>query len=143
MQTDDIYKERHIISEMSKSSQSQRTPETIALLKKLRTELFSNDISIARLAAHKLAWKQEDGLTILTEALFGNYQRTTKKAAAYGLRSMHGRMRKLALEVLVRGLKHRDRTTKAACIKSISLMKGATSPSPSTAKENSPNATAK
>ena len=71
-----------------------------------------------------LAWKQEDGLAILTEALFGNYPRTAKKAAAYGLRSMNGRMRTMALEVLEQGLKHRDRTTKAACVKSLSLMKG-------------------
>jgi len=28
------------------------------------------------------------------------------------------------LEVLEQGLRHRDRTTKAACVKSISLMKG-------------------
>ena len=86
--------------------------------------MFSDDISTARLAASNLAWKQEDGLAILTEALFGSYPRTSKKAAAYGLRSTNGRMRKLALEVLQQGLKHRDRTTRAACIKSISLMKG-------------------
>jgi hypothetical protein len=40
---------------------------------------------------------------------------------------MKGRMKKLALEVLEQGLRHRDRTTKAACIKAISLMKGGTS----------------
>jgi hypothetical protein len=101
-----------------------RTPETIALLKKLREELLSDDISTARVAASKLAYKQEDGLTILTEALFGNYQRTTKKAAAYGLRRMKGRMHKLAVEVLERGLKQRDRTTKAACVKSLALLNG-------------------
>jgi hypothetical protein len=33
-------------------------------------------------------------------------------------------MQKMAFEVLEQGLRHRDRTTKAACIKSISLMKG-------------------
>jgi hypothetical protein len=92
--------------------------------------LLSDDISTARLAALNLAWKQEDGLAILTEALFGNYPRTAKKAAAYGLRSTNGRMRKLALEVLQQGLKHHNRTTKAACIKSISLMKGAASGKP-------------
>ena len=86
--------------------------------------MLSDDISTARLAASNLSWKQEDGLAILTEALFGNYPRTAKKAAAYGLRSMNGRMQKMALEVLKQGLKHRDRTTKAACVKSISLMKG-------------------
>jgi len=89
--------------------------------------LLSDNISTARLAASNLSWKQEDGLAILTEALFGSYPRTAKKAAAYGLRSMNGRMRKMALEVLQQGLKHRDRTTKAACIKSIFLMKGAVS----------------
>ena len=89
--------------------------------------MLSDDISTARLAASNLSWKQEDGLAILTEALFGSYPRTAKKAAAYGLRSMNGRMRKMAAEVLEQGLKHRDRTTKAACIKSISLMKGAVS----------------
>ena len=74
-----------------------------------------------------LSWKQEDGLAILTEALFGNYPRTAKMAAAYGLRSTNGRMRKMAAEVLAQGLKHRDRTTQAACIKSIFLMKGGSS----------------
>ncbi len=77
-----------------------------------------------------LAWKQEDGLAILTEALFGRYQRTTKKAAAYGLRRMNGRMRKLAVEVLERGLKHQDRTTKAACVKSLALLNGTPLPPP-------------
>jgi hypothetical protein len=112
----------------SKSSQGQRDKATIELLRKLRNELLSSDISVARLAALSLAWKQEDGLTILTEALFGDYPRTTKKAAAYGLRSMNGRMRKPAIEVLTQGLKHRDRTTQAACIKSIALMKSKTPP---------------
>lgn len=108
----------------SKSPQRQRDEASVELLRKLREKLLSDDISTARVAALNLSWKQEDGLAILTEALFGNYPRTAKKAAAYGLRSMNGRMQKLGLEVLKQGLKHRDRTTKAACIKSISLMKG-------------------
>jgi hypothetical protein len=108
----------------SKSPQRQRDEASVELLRKLREKLLSDDISTARLAAFELARKQEDGLAILTEALFGNYPRTAKKAAAYGLRSMKGRMQKMALEVLKQGLKHRDRTTKAACVKSISLMKG-------------------
>lgn len=86
--------------------------------------MLSDNISTARLAALNLSWKQEDGLAILTEALFGSYPRTAKKAAAYGLRSMKGRMQKMGLEVLKQGLRHRDRTTKAACVKSISLIKG-------------------
>ena len=108
----------------SKSSQRQRSEASVELLRKLKEKLLSGDISTARLAALNLSWKQEDGLAILTEALFGNYPRTTKKAAAYGLRSMNGRMQKMGAEVLEQGLRHRDRTTKAACIKSISLMKG-------------------
>ncbi len=108
----------------SKSSQRQRDEASVGLLRKLREKLLSDNISNARVAALNLSWKQEDGLAILTEALFGNYPRTAKKAAAYGLRRMKGRMQKMASEVLEKGLKHRNRTTKAACIKSISLMKG-------------------
>jgi len=108
----------------SKSSQRQRSEASVELLRKLKEKLLSDDISTARLAGLNLSWKQEDGLAILTEALFGNYPRTTKKAAAYGLRSMNGRMQKMGAEVLEQGLRHRDRTTKATCIKSISLMKG-------------------
>ncbi len=112
------------MTDNAKSSERQRDEATLELLKKLRKGLISGDISTARLAAFDLARKQEDGLAILKEALFGKYSRTAKKAAAYGLRSMKGRMRKMALEVHEQGLKHRDRTTKAVCIKSISLMKG-------------------
>jgi hypothetical protein len=108
----------------SKLSARKRDDATIELLKKLRDQLHSEKISNARRAAFNLSWKQEDGLAILSEALFGGYSRTTKKAAAYGLRSMKGRMAKLALEVHEKGLNHRDRTTKAVCIKSLSLMKG-------------------
>ena len=98
----------------SKSSHRQRDKASIELLRKLRQKLLSGNISTARLAALNLAWKQEDGLAILTEALFGNYPRTAKKAAAYGLRSMNGRMQKMASEVLEQGLKQRERTTRAA-----------------------------
>jgi len=111
----------------TKPSERQRDQATVELLRKLREGLLSDDISTARLAAFNLSWKQEDGLTILTEALFGNYPRTAKKAAAYGLRSMKGRMQKMASEVLEQGLKHRDRTTKAACVKSLHLMRGGSS----------------
>ena len=100
--------------------------EAIKALKELTMKLCSNDITTARLAAHNLSWMQEDGLAILANILNGDFTRTSKKAAAYGLRSMKGRMRKLAIEVLEKGLKSRDRTTKAACIKALSLMnKGA------------------
>jgi hypothetical protein len=107
-----------------RDSRLPRDEASIALLKSLREKLLSKSISTARVAASNLAWKQDDGLTILSEALFGDYPRTTKKAAAYGLRKMQGRMKKLALEVLQKGLQSRDRTTKAACIKCLSLMEG-------------------
>jgi len=113
-------------SEERKSSAQAKDEASIELLRQLTRKLCSGDISTARLAAFNLSWMQEDGLAILTETLLGNYSRTTKKAAAYGLRSMKGRMRKMASEVLEQGLKHRDRTTKAACVKALFLMKGGT-----------------
>lgn len=113
-------------SDDTKSTEKERDEAAVEQLRQLTRKLCSNDITTARLAAHNLSWMQEDGLAILTETLMGNYSRTTKKAAAYGLRSMKGRMKKLALGVLEQGLRHRDRTTKAACIKALSLMKGGT-----------------
>ena len=113
-------------SEEQKSSEQEKDEASIEVLRQLTRKLCSSDISTARLAAFNLSWMQEDGLAILTETLLGNYSRTTKKAAAYGLRSMKGRMRKMASEVLEQGLKHRDRTTSAACVKALFLMKGGT-----------------
>ena len=110
-------------SEGQKSSGREKDQAAIELLRQLTRKLCSNDITTARLAAFNLSWMQEDGLAILTQVLLGDFSRTSKKAAAYGLRSMKGRMRKMALEVLEQGLKHRDRTTKAACVKALSLMK--------------------
>lgn len=102
----------------------ERHPETVERLKKLRIKLVSENISTARVAAYNLAWLQDDGLMILKEALFGDYSRTTKKAAAYGLRNMKGRMKKMAVEVLEQGLSHRDKTTQSASLKSLQLMRG-------------------
>jgi hypothetical protein len=114
-------------SDETKSSVKERDEAAVEQLRQLTRKLCSNDITTARLAAHNLSWMQEDGLAIFTETLMGNYSRTTKKAAAYGLRSMKGRMKKLASGVLEQGLRHRDRTTKAACVKALSLMKGGAS----------------
>jgi hypothetical protein len=110
-------------SEEQKSSAREKDQAAIELLRQLTRKLCSNDITTARLAAFNLSWMQEDGLAILTQVLLGDFTRTSKKAAAYGLRSMKGRMRKLALEVLEKGTKNRDRTTKAACVKALSLVK--------------------
>ena len=102
----------------------EKDEAAIELLEKLREKLHSENVSTARLAAFNLSWKQEDGLEILVETLCGPFSRTAKKAAAYGLRSMRGRMKKMAVEVLKGGLKHSDRTTRAACEKALMLMAG-------------------
>jgi hypothetical protein len=108
----------------SEQTKKEIDEASIEMLRQLTRKLCSNDITTARLAAFNLSWKQEDGLAILKNILFGDFSRTTKKAAAYGLRSMRGRMKKPATEVLKLGLKNADRTTKAACIKALAIMKG-------------------
>jgi hypothetical protein len=104
----------------------EKDEAAVELLARLREKLHSENVSTARLAAYNLSWKQEDGLDIFKETLFGRFSRTAKKAAAYGLRSMKGRMKKLAVEVLNEGLKNSDRTTRAACEKALLLMAGGT-----------------
>ncbi len=105
-------------------SDSEKHEAALERLRQFREKLLSKDISTARLAGFHLAWMQEDGLAILKEALFGNYSKTTKKAAAYGLRSMHGRMKNLGAEVLEQGKEHSDAVTREACAKSLAIMKG-------------------
>jgi hypothetical protein len=110
--------------ELGKRQLSGREKNAVlaALLAQLREKLHSNDISTARKAAFNLSWMQEDGLDILVEALFGNFPRTAKKAAAYGLRRMNGRMKRMATEVLTRGLTNPNRITQEACATSLKLM---------------------
>jgi hypothetical protein len=103
---------------------SEKHEAALERLRQFRVKLFSDDISTARLAGFNLSWMQEDGLAILKEALFGNYPRTAKKAAAYGLRSMHGRMKKLGAEALEQGRGHSDRMTREACVKALAIMNG-------------------
>lgn len=108
----------------------ERDPATIELLKNLRTKLFSENISVARVAAFNLSWMQEDGLTILKEAILGNYSKIVKKASAYGLRNMRGRMKKLAIEVLEQGQQSQDVVTREACAKSLYLLINKPAPRP-------------
>ena len=105
-------------------SDSEKHEVALERLRQLREKLFSKDISTARLAGFNLSWMQEDGLAILKEALFGDYSKTTKKAAAYGLRSMHGRMKKLGEEVLEQGRAHSDPVTRDACAKGLAILRG-------------------
>jgi hypothetical protein len=66
---------------------------------------------------------QEDGLDILKEVLFGNFLRIDKVATAYGLRRMQSRIKKMALEVIEQGLKHRDSNTRTVCERALLLIK--------------------
>jgi len=65
---------------------------------------------------------QEDGLDILKDALFINCPVPTKNAAAYGLRKMRGRMKKIALEVLKQGLKDSNNSTREICRNALQLL---------------------
>jgi hypothetical protein len=102
----------------------ERDPATIEKLKQLRQRLMSDNISYARVAAFQLSWLQEDGMAVLQEALFGNYPQTAKKAAAYGIRSMRGRMKKVAVEVLEKGIAHQDKLTREVSKTSLGLLRG-------------------
>ncbi|MHC4156401.1 MAG: hypothetical protein ACYST6_15975 [Planctomycetota bacterium] len=110
--------------EKRKPSGREKDEAAVEVLSQLREKLHSGDISTARRAGFNLSWMQEDGLDILKEALLGDFPRTAKKAAAYGLRNMHGRMNKMALEVLRAGLKHPNRITREACQKAQQLLEG-------------------
>ena len=57
------------------------------------------------------------------EALFGQTRRYTKGAAAYGLRRMHGRMKKKGLEVIANGIKSTDNNIVVVCEKALSLLR--------------------
>jgi hypothetical protein len=106
-----------------KPSGREKDQAAVERLAELREKLHCEDVSTARKAAFGLSWMQEDGLDIFVEALFGSFPRVTKQAAAYGLRSMNGRMRKMAEDVLTQGLTHDNRITKEACAKSLLLIK--------------------
>lgn len=114
--------------EQRKPSGREKDEAAVILLSQLRERLHCEDISKARKAAFQLSWMQEDGLDILTEALFGNCSRTTKLAAAYGLRKMNGRMGKMAEAVFTRGLTHSNRISKDVCTKALRLMKEGPAP---------------
>ena len=100
----------------------EKDEAAVKLLEKLKEQLRSSDASSRRKAAFNLSWMQEDGLEILREALTGNNHITTKNAAAYGLRKMRGRMKKLAQDVLSQGLKHPDSSTRQVSASALQLL---------------------
>ena len=109
-------------SEKRISTGREKDEAAIRLLAKLKEQLRSSDASNRRKAAFNLSWMQEDGLEILKDALTGNDHITTKNAAAYGLRKMQGRMKKMALDVLNQGLKHRDSSTRQVSRSALQLL---------------------
>lgn len=100
----------------------EKDEAAVKLLAKLKEQLRSSDASSRRKAAFNLSWMQEDGLEILKEALTGNNHITTKNAAAYGLRKMRGRMKKVALDILNQGLKHPDSSTRQVSASALQLL---------------------
>jgi HEAT repeat protein len=109
-------------SEKRKLTGREKDEAAAKLLEKLKEQLRSSDASSRRKAAFNLSWMQEDGLEILTEGLTGNNHITTKNAAAYGLRKMRGRMKKMALDVLNQGLKHPDSSTRQVSASALQLL---------------------
>ncbi len=107
--------------ERRKPSGREKDEASTKLLEQLRERLHSDETSSARRAAFNLSWMQEDGLDILKEALFSDSPKKAKTAAAYGLRCMHGRMKKMALNVLEQGLKHRNTNVREVCNHALSL----------------------
>ena len=94
-----------------KTTGREKDKASVELLGKLQEQLHSTHASIRRRAAFNLSWMQEDGLEILKDILYGNCTITTKNAAAYGLRKMQGRMKNMAHEVLMEGLKQPNSST--------------------------------
>ena len=101
----------------------EKDQEAIELLERLREKVYCDNPSASRHAAFNLSWMQEDGFDILQEALFGSASRTTKGAAAYGLRKMRGRMKKQAMGLLVEGLKNTNTNTRQVCARALQLEK--------------------
>ena len=101
----------------------EKDEASIKLLEHLRERLYSDDSSGARRAAFNLSWMQEDGLDILKEALFSGAPKRTKAAAAYGFRKMHGRMKKMALQIFKEGLTYANRGTRDVCKNALSLVR--------------------
>jgi hypothetical protein len=108
--------------EKRKPTGREKDQAAIELLEELRLKLYNESSSVARRAAFNLSWMQEDGLEILEEALFGPAWHRAKSAACYGLRNMHGRMKKAAREALHKGIQSDDRQTREICLVAMQLM---------------------
>lgn len=110
--------------EKRKPSGREKDEASIKLLERLREQLYSTHASNRRQAAFNLSWMQEDGLDILKDALLSDGPVTTKNAAAYGLRKMRGRMKKMALEVLKQGKEHTNPEAREVCRNALLRLEG-------------------
>lgn len=108
--------------ETRQPSGREKDETAIQLLAQLRERLHCDNSSVARRAAFNLSWMQEDGLEILQEGLLQGRSHRTKSAAAYGLRNMHGRMKKLSISVLQEGTKDSDQMTREVCQNALELL---------------------
>lgn len=122
--------------EKRKPSGREKDEASIKLLAKLKEQLYSQHASNRRQAAFNLSWMQEDGLEILKAALFGDFPITTKNAATYGLRNMRGRMKKMALEVLQKGLEHSSNNTRQVCRNALLRLEGKLEQKPASKRNN-------
>ena len=102
----------------------EKDKSSVKFLEKLSDQLHSSNASVRRQAAFNLSWMQEDGLEILKGILFGDVPASTKNAAAYGLRKMHGRMKKLAMDVFKEGTQHSNNSTKEVSRNALAVMEG-------------------
>ncbi len=116
----------------------EKDEAAVKFISQLRGKLYSDDSSNARRAAFSFSWLQEDGLDVLKEALFGESSVKTKNAAAYGLRSMRGRMKKMALEVLEEGTKHSKNAVRETCIRALTMLSQKTKKKPTSQKRAKP-----
>jgi hypothetical protein len=104
-----------MVMENKEQQNLEKTQESIKLFERLTEKIRSKNPSIARKTALNLSWLQEDGFEILKAALIGDETHTTKSAAAYGLRKMQGRMKKIARKLLEDGCNMTDAETKKVC----------------------------
>ena len=116
----------------------EKDQQAVELLEQLREKVYCDNSSVARHAAFNLSWMQEDGLEILKEALYGIANRTAKSAAAYGLRKMRGRMKKLAMAMLEEGFKSKNDGTQQVCANALRLLKEAKKPAPQGGPQQQP-----
>jgi hypothetical protein len=103
--------------EKREPSGREKNESAVERLEQLREKLyFAENSSARRTAAFRLSWMQEDGFEILSEVLFGDKaDKPSRTAAAYGLRSMRGRMKKIARQALTEGAESEKKEIQDVC----------------------------